>query len=67
MTAAVTTPTFCRLCPAFCGMLVTVEDDRVVSVTGDPDNPVSRGYTCSKGRASGALHHHPARLDAPLL
>jgi anaerobic selenocysteine-containing dehydrogenase len=64
---AVTTPSFCRLCPAFCGLLVTVEGDRVVAVTGDPDNPVSRGYTCSKGRASGDLHHHPARLDAPLL
>ena len=67
----VTTPTFCRLCPAFCGMLVTVEHGgdgaRVVEVTGDPDNPVSNGYTCSKGRASGDLHHHPQRLDAPLL
>lgn len=68
-----TTPTFCRLCPAFCGLLVTVEHPadgnppRIVAVTGDPDNPVSQGYTCSKGRASGDLHHHPARLDAPLL
>ena len=61
------TPSFCRLCPAFCGILVTVEGDRVVEVSGDPDNPVSRGYTCSKGRASGDLHHHPERLDAPLL
>lgn len=67
MADRVTTPTFCRLCPAFCGMLVTVDGDRVVSVTGDPDNPLSRGYTCSKGRASGDLHHHPDRLDAPLL
>src|SRR3954468_9172292 len=63
----VTTPSFCRLCPAFCGILVTVEGDRVVEVGGDADNPVSRGYTCSKGRASGDLHHHPERLDAPLL
>jgi anaerobic selenocysteine-containing dehydrogenase len=55
------------LCPAFCGLTVTVEGDRVIDVTGDPDNPVSRGYTCSKGRASGDLHHHPERLDAPLM
>ena len=71
---AIVTPTFCRLCPAFCGLLVTVEhpDDghdepRIVDVAGDPDNPVSLGYTCSKGRASGDLHHHPDRLDAPLI
>jgi len=45
------------------------EADRyeIVSVVGDPDNPVSQGYTCSKGRASGDLHHHPDRLDAPLI
>ena len=75
-TTSTTTPTFCRLCPAFCGLLVTVEHeldehgqavDRIVAVSGDPDNPVSQGYTCSKGRASGDLHHHPDRLDAPLI
>jgi len=64
MAPRVTTPTFCRLCPAFCGMLVTVEGDRVVAVVGDTENPVSRGDTCSKGRASGDLHHHPQRLGA---
>ena len=45
-------------------VVVQTTGDRVVDVQGDPDNPVSRGYTCSKGRASGDLHHHPARLDA---
>jgi anaerobic selenocysteine-containing dehydrogenase len=59
--------TYCRLCPAFCGLTVTVDGDRIVEVTGDPHNPVSLGYTCSKGRASGDLHHHPERLDAPLM
>ena len=57
---------YCRLCPAFCGLVVTVDGDRITDVAGDPDNPISRGYTCSKGRASGDLHHHPERLDAPL-
>jgi anaerobic selenocysteine-containing dehydrogenase len=57
---------FCRLCAAVCGIVVTTEDDRVVRVRGDADHPVSRGYTCPKGRALGALHHHPDRLDRPL-
>jgi len=63
---AVRRTSYCRLCPAFCGLIVTVDGNRIVDVAGDPDNPLSLGYTCSKGRASGDLHHHPERLDRPL-
>lgn len=58
---------FCRICPALCGVVVTVEDDRVLAVKGDPDHPVSGGYTCPKGRSLPDFHHAPNRLDAPLL
>lgn len=58
---------FCRLCPAYCGIVVTCDGDRVVKVQGDREHPVSEGYTCPKGRALGELHHHPQRLDGPLL
>jgi anaerobic selenocysteine-containing dehydrogenase len=56
---------FCRICNAMCGVVVTVDDDQVVRVRGDAEHPLSRGYTCPKGRALGAFHHHPGRLDAP--
>ncbi len=59
--------TFCRLCMAVCGLVVSTEGDRVVGVRGDPDHPLSRGYTCPKGRSLGALHHDPRRLDGPLV
>jgi anaerobic selenocysteine-containing dehydrogenase len=59
--------TFCRLCMALCGLVVTTDGDRIVDVRGDPEHPLSSGYTCSKGRALGALHHDPRRLDRPLL
>jgi len=65
--AVVRRTSFCRLCPAFCGLVVTSDGDRIVDVAGDPDNPISKGYTCSKGRAAADLHHHPGRLDAPLV
>lgn len=59
-------PTVCRLCIAHCGVLATVEDDagrrKVTRVTGDPDNPVFKGYTCPKGRALPELHNHEGRL-----
>jgi anaerobic selenocysteine-containing dehydrogenase len=58
---------YCRICAAACGIVVEVEGDRVVGVAGDPEHPVSRGYTCPKGRALGAFHHSPARLDRPRL
>ena len=58
---------FCRICAAACGIVVTVDGDDVLDVRGDPDHPVSRGYTCPKGRALGAFHHSPARLDRPRL
>ncbi|MGH8991469.1 MAG: molybdopterin-containing oxidoreductase family protein [Acidimicrobiia bacterium] len=59
--------TFCRVCNAMCGIVVDVEGDRVLRVSGDPDHPVSAGYTCSKGRALPELHHDPERLDTPLV
>ncbi|MEY2569936.1 MAG: hypothetical protein QOE63_286, partial [Acidimicrobiaceae bacterium] len=58
---------YCRQCLAVCGLLVTTRGDHVVSVRGDPDHPVTHGYTCPKGRAMGAMHHDPRRLDRPQL
>lgn len=56
---------FCRICNAMCGILVTTHGETVVRVRGNPDHPLSRGYTCPKGRALPAFHHHPERLDSP--
>jgi anaerobic selenocysteine-containing dehydrogenase len=57
---------YCRICAAACGIVVTVDpEERVVAVRGDDDHPLSRGYTCSKGRGLAAWHHSPGRLDQP--
>lgn len=53
---------FCRICQAFCGTLVTVEDDRIVRVVGDRDDPLSRGYACFKGLQAPEQHNSPKRL-----
>ena len=34
---------------------------------GDRDHPLSHGYTCPKGRALPQMHHHPDRLERPLM
>jgi anaerobic selenocysteine-containing dehydrogenase len=57
---------YCRICSALCGIVVTTDGTTVQAVRGDPDHPVSRGYTCSKGRSLPAMLHHPDRLETPL-
>ena len=66
MTAA---RTFCRICQAYCGLVVDVDDEDGViqSVRADRDHPVSRGYTCTKGRAIGEIQTASARLLGPRL
>ena len=45
----------CNLCEAICGLELTIEDrpagPKVVSVRGNPDDPLSRGHICPKGVA----------------
>jgi formate dehydrogenase len=60
-----TVPTWCRLCESACGLLVDVEDDRVVRIRPDDDHPVSRGHVCAKGTGFASVHHHADRLRAP--
>jgi len=53
---------FCRICAAACGILVDVADGVAVRVRGDSEHPVSRGYTCTKGRALAAQQYRSDRL-----
>ncbi len=55
-------PSICRFCAAHCGVLVETERNRILSVAGDRDNPLYRGYVCPKGRALAEQHSHPQRL-----
>ena len=57
----------CPLCEATCGVAITVDDNRVVSVRGDDDDPFSRGYICPKGTALADLHADPDRLKRPVV
>lgn len=57
---------FCRMCINQCSILVTVDGGRVVSVDGNPDNPLYAGYTCVKGRAQPKYLYDKSRLLKPL-
>jgi len=67
MTGATETKvSFCRTCEAMCGVLVDVEDNRVVKIRPDKDHVVSRGYSCMKGLHFDEIHHSPDRLLEPI-
>ena len=53
--------------PTLCGMLVEVEDGRLVKVMGDKENPDSQGFLCVRGQASQEIIGNPARLLQPLM
>ena len=55
--------TYCRFCHAYCPMVATVEDNRLLAVGPDTDNPVYGGYTCVKGRQMVEQIYHPGRLQ----
>ncbi|MFT3967313.1 MAG: molybdopterin-dependent oxidoreductase [Sphingobium sp.] len=66
--ASVARRTYCKICTNQCGVVIEVEEgDRIGRIKGDFDHPLSKGYTCPKGRAIGGLHHHPDAITRPLM
>lgn len=57
---------YCGLCHPRCGLLLEVEDGKIIAVKGDPEHPVTRGRICERGRLMADHVHHPQRLNYPL-
>jgi anaerobic selenocysteine-containing dehydrogenase len=55
----------CPLCEATCGLEITLEADRIVSVRGDGKDVFSHGFICPKGATFGELESDPDRLRRP--
>jgi len=53
-------------CPDTCSMLVTVDNDRVVKVRGNPDHPFTDGRLCVKVNHYEERIHHADRVLYPL-
>ncbi len=56
----------CNLCEAMCGMVVSVDGDKITDVRGDRDDVLSHGHICPKGPALRDLYQDPDRLRRPL-
>lgn len=57
----------CYMCACRCGIKVTVENDRVRFIQGNPNHPVNRGVLCAKGSAGIMKQYSAAKLSKPLL
>src|SRR2546422_573376 len=53
--------------PTYCGMELEIQDDRVLSIRGDAENPDSRGFLCIRGQASREVIDNPMRVLRPRL
>ncbi len=53
-------------CPDTCAMRVTVENERVVRIQGDPDHPPTHGALCTKVSRYAERTYHPERVLTPL-
>ena len=56
----------CYMCACRCGIKVTVENERLRFIQGNPNHPVNRGVLCAKGSAGIMNQYSPARLTKPL-
>ena len=53
-------------CPDTCALVTDVRDGRAVSIAGDPNHPITRGWLCAKVRPYLDRVYHPDRLTRPL-
>ncbi|TAK47838.1 MAG: molybdopterin oxidoreductase [Xanthobacteraceae bacterium] len=56
----------CRSCHGGCGILLHVQDGKLVKVEGDPDSPLNHGRLCPIGTVTADLVNHPQRLKYPM-
>lgn len=56
----------CNLCEAICGIEITHDDGKILSITGDKLDPFSRGHICPKAVALKDIYEDPNRLKMPV-
>ena len=59
--------TTCYMCACRCGIRVTVENNKIRFIQGNPRHPINQGVLCAKGNAGIMKQESPAKLNAPLL
>jgi anaerobic selenocysteine-containing dehydrogenase len=55
------------MCACRCGIKVTLENDKIRFIQGNPNHPVNKGVLCAKGNSGIMKQLSPAKLNKPLL
>lgn len=56
----------CNLCEALCGIEIELEDETIIAIRGDKNDPFSRGHICPKATALQDIYNDPNRLKRPI-
>ncbi len=59
-------PSVCPYCAVGCGQIVSVRDNKIINIEGNPESPISRGTLCPKGAATYQLAVNPLRITKVL-
>jgi thiosulfate reductase / polysulfide reductase chain A len=59
--------TICFDCHSRCGVIIDVQDNRMVGIKGDKSHPFSHGFICPKAKFCHELIYHPDRITTPLV
>lgn len=57
--------TICGFCHTGCGMILEIENGKIVKFKGDTDHPANKGYLCPKGAATLDIVYSKDRLLEP--
>jgi formate dehydrogenase major subunit len=59
-------PSVCPYCAVGCGTIISVKDNKIINIEGNPDSPINNGTLCPKGAASFQLAVNPLRSTKTL-
>lgn len=60
--------TTCPLdCPDVCSLIVSTNNNKIISIKGNPRHPITKGFTCSKAKAQLERTYSLDRITTPLL
>jgi nitrate reductase (cytochrome) len=57
----------CRFCGTGCGVMLQVEDGRIIALRGDREHPTTKGLVCAKALFLPKIVHSPDRLRFPMI
>lgn len=56
----------CNICEATCGLEIKYQDNKILSIKGDKEDPLSKGHICPKGVALQDVYYDKDRLQQPV-